>query len=89
MLGFPPPPDSQVTLANWQDAPNQRWAFQHVREIVPTQTIRRGPGPVSVLPTTLTPVGFELVRRYRALERQTGLAVARRLKPLLCTLSRP
>jgi len=37
---------------------------------------------------SLTPVGVELVRRYRALERQTGLAVARRLKPLLCTLSR-
>ena len=36
--------------------------------------------------TTLTPVGVELVRRYRALERQTGLAVTRNLKPLLRTL---
>lgn len=57
MLGFPPASESLITLANWQDAPNQRWAFQHVREIVPTQTIRRGPGPVSALPTALAPVG--------------------------------
>ena len=37
--------------------------------------------------TVLTPVGIELVRRYRALERQTGLAVARNLKSLLRTIS--
>jgi len=36
--------------------------------------------------TSLTPVGVELVRRYRALERQTGLAVARKLKSLLRTV---
>ena len=36
--------------------------------------------------TTLTPVGVELVRRYRALERQTELAVSRNLKPLLRTI---
>lgn len=42
--------------------------------------------------TTLTPVGAELVRRYRALERQTEVAVSRILKPLLRTIpagSRP
>jgi molybdate transport system regulatory protein len=38
--------------------------------------------------TSLTPVGMELVRRYRALEHQTSLAVARRLKPLLRTIPR-
>jgi len=32
--------------------------------------------------TSLTPSGAELVRRYRAVERQTGFATARRLKPL-------
>ena len=57
MFGFPPDPSSLITLANWQDPPNQRWAFQHMREIVPTQTIGRGPGPVSLLPTSLTAVG--------------------------------
>jgi CubicO group peptidase (beta-lactamase class C family) len=63
MLGFPPAPDSLITLANWQDPPHHRWAFQHVREIVPTQSIRREPGPVSPLPTTLTPVGFASLTR--------------------------
>ena len=36
--------------------------------------------------TTLTPVGIELVRRYRALERRTALAVNRDLKTLLRTI---
>ena len=38
--------------------------------------------------TSLTPLGVELVRRYRALERQTGAAVNRNLKSLLRTLPR-
>ena len=36
--------------------------------------------------TTLTPVGVELVRRYRALERRTARAVDRDLKTLLRTI---
>ena len=28
-------------LANWQDPPHNRWAFQHVRELVPTARIER------------------------------------------------
>ena len=36
--------------------------------------------------TSLTPVGVELIRRYRALERQIGLAVAGKLKSLLRTI---
>ena len=38
--------------------------------------------------TSLTPVGAELIRRYRALERQTGMAVTRKLKSLLRTIPR-
>jgi len=38
--------------------------------------------------SSLTPVGVELVRRYRALEHQTGLAVRRKLKSLLRTIPR-
>ena len=38
--------------------------------------------------TTLTPIGIELVRRYRALEHQTALAVTRKLKSLLRNISR-
>ena len=43
MVGFPPSKDSLVTLATWQDPPNVRWAFQHMREIIPTQAIAAGP----------------------------------------------
>jgi CubicO group peptidase (beta-lactamase class C family) len=39
MRGFPPAGDSLVTLATWQNEPNVRWAFRHMREIMPTQPI--------------------------------------------------
>lgn len=42
MAGFPPRPDSVVTLENWQQPPFNRWAFQHLRELIPTQRIARG-----------------------------------------------
>lgn len=42
MQGFPPAPESLVTLENWTSAPHLRWGFQHVREIVPTARIGRG-----------------------------------------------
>jgi CubicO group peptidase (beta-lactamase class C family) len=42
----------QVTLPreDWDRAPWNRWSFQHVREIVPTATVWRGPGPSMLLP---------------------------------------
>ena len=42
MRGFPPPGEAQATLANWRQAPLNRWAFRHVREIVPSAVIARG-----------------------------------------------
>lgn len=36
--------------------------------------------------TVLTPLGIELVRRYRALERQTAAVVARKLSSMLRVL---
>jgi CubicO group peptidase (beta-lactamase class C family) len=47
LMTGPPPfsPGSLVTLANWQDPPFNRWAFQHVRELIPTARIPRGDGP--------------------------------------------
>lgn len=42
MEGFPSSPESRVTLANWQEGPYNRWSFQHMREIIPTQRIPRG-----------------------------------------------
>lgn len=44
MKGFPPPPDGQVTLANWRTAPFNVWAFHHVREIVPSAEVPNDPG---------------------------------------------
>ncbi|MGH6718181.1 MAG: serine hydrolase domain-containing protein [Alphaproteobacteria bacterium] len=43
MRGFPPPPEARVTLANWRQAPFNRWALRNVRRIVPTARVRRGP----------------------------------------------
>jgi CubicO group peptidase (beta-lactamase class C family) len=40
-----------VTLANWQDPPFNRWAFQHVRELIPTVRISGGSGPPWRLPS--------------------------------------
>lgn len=39
MRGFPPPGEAQATLANWRQPPFSRWAFHHVREIVPSAAI--------------------------------------------------
>lgn len=44
MTGFPSDPGSRVTLLNWQEPPFNRWSFQHLRELIPTQRISRGPG---------------------------------------------
>jgi CubicO group peptidase (beta-lactamase class C family) len=46
----PIPAERLVTLDNWQLPPANRWSFQHVRELVPTAPISRGPGPVWRLP---------------------------------------
>src|ERR1051325_7412372 len=51
MNGFPPSPQNQVTLANWRTAPFNRWAFQRVREIVPSADIPHDPSNVRPLPT--------------------------------------
>jgi CubicO group peptidase (beta-lactamase class C family) len=50
MQGFPPPSEAQVTLANWRQAPFNRWAFHHVREIVPSADISNDPASVMELP---------------------------------------
>ena len=42
MEGFPPARESLVNLENWQEPPFNRWSFQHLREVIPTQRIARG-----------------------------------------------
>ena len=49
MSGFPPGQGSLVSLASWQDPPNVRWAFQHMRELMPTQAIPADPTQVRPL----------------------------------------
>jgi CubicO group peptidase (beta-lactamase class C family) len=56
MRGAPPFEDGLVTLGNWQDPPYNRWAFQHVRDLIPTTRIRRG-SSVSALPVVDGDVG--------------------------------
>jgi CubicO group peptidase (beta-lactamase class C family) len=36
---------ADLTLDNWQEGPANRWAFQHVDEIVATRALSRGSGP--------------------------------------------
>ena len=57
MHGFPPDPQGQVTLANWRTAPFNRWAFQHVRELVPSADITNDPAAVLELPSDPVDLG--------------------------------
>ena len=46
MHEFPPASEDQVTLANWRTSPFNKWAFHHVREVVPSAEIRTDPSRV-------------------------------------------
>src|SRR5512134_1072915 len=51
----------QVTLANWRSSPFNRWAFHHVRELIPSADIAHDPAKVRPLarqPADVPP-GFE------------------------------
>ena len=61
MSGFPPVPESQVTLANWQDPPFNRWAFRHMRELIPSHLIPAGHS--GALPACDQPLSDPLVTR--------------------------
>ena len=74
MSGFPPAEASQVTLANWQDPPFNRWAFQHLREIIPTHRISRGWGPVRRLAHERRPLSPDAVAVQRLEGRSSTLA---------------
>lgn len=49
MVGTPPPPQMRVPMIDWDRPPWNRWAFQHIRELLPTAAIPRG-NSVSFLP---------------------------------------
>lgn len=42
MTGIEINPEKQATLANWDSAPYNRWAFQHVPSLIPCARIGRG-----------------------------------------------
>jgi len=50
MAGAPPPSGAPVTRETWPDPPYLRWAYLHVRELLPTAAISRGEAPVTPLP---------------------------------------
>jgi len=72
MSGAPPfGPQTGVTLANWQEPPFNRWAFQHVRELIPTARIPRGDAPVWLLPADEKDItGI----RFRCEDRELSIA---------------
>ena len=41
---------AEVTSANWRQAPHNRWAFQHIRELLPTAEVAEDPERLWVLP---------------------------------------
>ncbi|MEH6564294.1 MAG: serine hydrolase [Halopseudomonas sp.] len=52
MQGFPPPADKQITRANYLvEYPKLRWAFQHMRELIPSRQIARGAVQTTELPS--------------------------------------
>ncbi|PYM88289.1 MAG: serine hydrolase, partial [Candidatus Rokuibacteriota bacterium] len=57
MHGFPPARDGQVTLANWRTSPFNRWAFHHVREVVPSADIPNDPAKTWELPSAPVDLG--------------------------------
>src|ERR1700683_5480851 len=57
MAGLPPAVADRVTLANWQDPPFNRWAFRHMRELIPSHPIPAGWRP-ALLP--VADVGLDL-----------------------------
>lgn len=55
------PPRRPIDISNWDKGPDNRWAFQHISEIVPTANISRGSGTPTTIPGTpreITKIAF-------------------------------
>ncbi len=78
MKGFPPKLEHQVTTSNYMaNADYARWALQRLDELFPTQLVRRGQGPLFVIPrrprdinelTILSPGGMTITLREQMTE---------------------
>ena len=60
MEGFPPAPDKLVDNGNRTRYPQMTWSLQHVRELLPTRNIRRGPAdyPIDDSQSSMRPLLF-------------------------------
>src|SRR2546426_3855610 len=78
MDGFPPAPAEQVTLANWRTSPFNRWAFHHVREIVPSADIPNDPARALEFPSA--PIDLSALRIDQFFDETDtdGLVIAHR-----------
>jgi CubicO group peptidase (beta-lactamase class C family) len=67
MNGFPPELDKLVTLSNWRTPPFNRWAFNHVSELVPSAFIRSVPAAVPLEVECQSLGDFRLAHKGRRL----------------------
>jgi CubicO group peptidase (beta-lactamase class C family) len=67
----------QVTLANWRTAPFNRWAFHHVRELVPSADIPNDPVGVRALGSHTVDLAAELETFLRETDTD-GMAIVHR-----------
>lgn len=66
---------ARATLANWRTAPYNRWAFHHVRELIPTAEIANHARRVRELPAAPLELGVD---RFLAETDSDGMIVLRR-----------
>ena len=57
MRRFPPGTGEQVTIANMQEGPFNRWAFRNMRRLLPSANVWRGDGEIADLP--ISPVHLD------------------------------
>lgn len=56
------PPERVIDISKWDKGPDNRWAFQHISEIIPTANISRGsgsPSPIERAPQDFSGFVFE------------------------------
>lgn len=73
-----PAPEGQVTLANWRTSPFNRWAFHHVREIVPSADIPNDPANVLELPSAPADMGTLRIDHFFDETSTDGLVIVHR-----------
>lgn len=72
---FPANSETQVTLANWRRAPFSRWAFHHVREIIPTADIASAGRAALPLAAAVTDLGaMKIAHAGQTLDYKAWLA---------------